>query len=141
MGAVGIRQTSRCGASIRGRRGSASPRILPASPRWAEANGRKAGDLGEPLFELVKDLLISLCLVGGQKDALPNSGQVTGITRWGVELHRAAEGIIALREGKIVRLKLEDVPKHFGFAVVGVEDGMGQKWRLSIVDCRLLILI
>jgi hypothetical protein len=102
---------------------------------WSET-AAKAGDLGEPGFEVAEEFLVAARLLGGGErmqpaPLRPGDGQHLG---GGVELHRArAERDHRVAERKILRLEALQVAQHLVFAVVRIEDRGGQESRRARV--------
>ena len=97
-----------------------------------ERSGRKAGDFGEPAFEILEEALVPFGLprrseVMGPAKLGPGERQHLGA---GVEFHRArAEGNHARGERQVARFQPPDVAQHLRLAVMKIERGMAQEGR------------
>ena len=130
----------------------ASParRVVPADGEQAgvfalrtgvrlQRDGGEAGDLRQPAFQLLAHLAIARGLVVRRKgmDARKLRPGDREHFRGGVQLHRAgAERNHRMAERKVARFEPAQVAQHLGFAVMGVEDGVGEKGGFSIFDFR-----
>ena len=89
----------------------------------------EAGDLGEPIFELLKKCLVAASLLQWRErmefaELGPAYGKHFDA---GVELHRAGtERDHRGREGEIAGFEPLDVAEHLGFGMVAIEDRMGE---------------
>ena len=102
----------------------------------------KPGDLGQPAFELIAQLVIAGGLIVRRKGMKPRKlrpGNRKHL-RGRVQLHRAgAERDHRMAERKIARFEPADVAQHLGLGVVRVEDRVGEKIGFAICDLRFAI--
>ena len=105
-----------------------------------QRNAREAGDFREPVFEVLEKNLVAARLRQRRErmnlcKLRPRHGKHF---RRRVQLHRAgAERNHRGRERKVARFEPLDVAEHLGLAVVAVEDGVLEKWRVRDARCMM----